>query len=107
MVSQRLRMLREEKKLTQDDVAKLLNISRSTVSKYESGFLDPSTEVLTEFANIYAVSTDYLLGVSDIRNPYEPETIAAHKEGAEWTEEELAAIEAFKAMVRSHKRKGK
>jgi transcriptional regulator with XRE-family HTH domain len=103
----RIKQLREEKDLTQKDLAQLLKSSPSKISMWERGERDPVSEDLAQIAKYFNVTTDYLLGISDIRDPYEIKTIAAHHEGEEWTEEELAAIEAFKAMVRSQKRKVK
>lgn len=56
-----MRKAREEKGLTQAFVAKALNISASAVGMYEQGRRDPDTEALKQFAQLYEVSTDYLL----------------------------------------------
>ena len=101
----RLKELRIEKGLTQDELASYLKVARSNISKYEQGTVDLSNEFLIQLSNFFNVTTDYLLGLSDIRDPYEVETIAAHKDGEEWTEEEMAAIEQFKEFVRSQKKK--
>ncbi|HBK67843.1 MAG TPA: XRE family transcriptional regulator, partial [Firmicutes bacterium] len=61
MLGERLRKAREEKGLTQAFVAKALNISASAVGMYEQGRRDPDTEALKQFAQLYEVSTDYLL----------------------------------------------
>lgn len=65
----RLKLLREEKKLIQKDIAKLLNVSIPAVNQYESGKRDMSTETVIKLAEYFNVSTDYLLGKTDIRNP--------------------------------------
>lgn len=62
---QRIRDLREDKDLSQLAMAKILNISQSTYSRYESGFLDVPSEVLISLSKFYGVSVDYLLGLSD------------------------------------------
>jgi hypothetical protein len=51
---------------------------------------------------ILNVSVDYLLNKTDIKDPIE--TIAAHHEGDDWTEEELEDIEKFKEFVRMKRR---
>ena len=61
----RLRDLREDRDLSQDDVAGFLHISQSTYSRYESGFLDIPSAVLIALSRYYAVTTDYLLGLTD------------------------------------------
>lgn len=70
ILGRRIKALRKELKLTQDDIAKRLNISVAALSRYETGAFEPkSVELIVELANIYNVSTDYLLGKSDARNP--------------------------------------
>lgn len=65
----RLKFLREEKGLYQSDIAKILGISTSAVGFYENEKRDMSPEVIIQLANYFGVTTDYLLGKSDIRNP--------------------------------------
>lgn len=65
----RLKLLREEKGLIQKDIATLLNVSIPAVNQYESGKRDMSTETVVKLAEYFDVTTDYLLGKSDIRNP--------------------------------------
>ncbi len=60
---QRIRDLREDRDLTQTDMAKMLNLSQSTYSRYESGALDIPSSVLISLAKIHSVSVDYLLGL--------------------------------------------
>lgn len=103
--SKRVKQLREEAGLTQKELGLKLNSSASKVSMWERGERAPVSDDLTQLSNFFNVTTDYLLGLSDIRDPYEVETIAAHKDGEEWTEEEMAAIEQFKEFVRSQKKK--
>jgi transcriptional regulator with XRE-family HTH domain len=95
---ERLRQIIKEKGLTQAEVAKLLSIGESTVSFYESGKRQPDYETLVRLSEAFKVSTDFLLGKTDIKNPIE--TIAAHHDGEDWTEEELEDIEKFKEFVR-------
>ena len=61
----RLRQLRLEKHLRQDQVAALIGIDKSTVSAYENDLRQPSCEILDRFANLYRVSVDFLLGRND------------------------------------------
>ena len=65
----RLKFLREEKGLFQKDIAKLLNVSVPAVNQYESGKRDMSTDTLIILSEYFGVTTDYLLGKSDVRNP--------------------------------------
>lgn len=98
MVRDRLRNLRNEKDLTQQDLADFLGITRPAYTAYESGRRQPDNETLSKLADFFGVSVDYLLGRTNIRTPIE--TIAAHHDGEEWTEEELEDIEKFKEFIR-------
>ena len=63
----KLRMVRVESGLSQDEVAKNLGISRDTLSKYETGELEPNVDTLVKLANMYHVSIDYLVGKTNER----------------------------------------
>ncbi len=65
MLSGRLKTLRSQHKMTQEELAKLIGVERSSVGKYESANVIPSAEVLTKIADIFNVSIDYLLGRDD------------------------------------------
>lgn len=67
----RLRLLREEKELTQIDLAKTLSIANSTISQYEAGNRMPDAHMLERLATFFNVSVDYLLGRTDIQRPEE------------------------------------
>lgn len=62
---ERIRNLREDKDLNQTQVAKILNISQATYSRYESGRLDIPSEILIALAKFHNVSVDYILGLKD------------------------------------------
>ena len=64
----KLKTLRIEKKLTQKQIADRIGLAISAVSSYESGTRYPSYDVLIKLAQIFHVSTDYLLGMTDKRN---------------------------------------
>ena len=63
MVADKIKFLREQIGLTQSDLAKKLGITRSSVNAWEMGISVPSTQYVVELANIFRVSTDYLLGM--------------------------------------------
>jgi len=67
-MGEKLKTLRTEKKLTQKQVAAQIGLAISAVSSYESGTRYPSYDVLVKLANIFHVSTDYLIGMTDTRN---------------------------------------
>ena len=64
-VGKRLKELRKEQSMTQQDVADYLKIDRSNYSKYENGKLELNLSMLASLAELYKVRTDYLLGLED------------------------------------------
>jgi len=66
----RLKALRQDSDLTQNELAKILNISRTTISGYENAGTEPSFEILNKIADYFNVSIDYLLGRTSISTPY-------------------------------------
>ena len=64
MIADRIKFLREQQKMTQTELAKRLGITRSSVNAWEIGISVPSTQYIVELAEIFHVSTDYLLGVN-------------------------------------------
>lgn len=65
MFKARLKELRIEKNLTQDKLAKLIGMSKMTVSHWESGYCEPSIAQLIALSNLFEVSVDYLVGKND------------------------------------------
>ena len=61
----RIRELREDRDLTQKQIAQLLGMSQTGYSKYETGENDIPTAVLIKLADFYQTSADYLLGRTD------------------------------------------
>lgn len=66
----RIKDLREDSDLTQSEVAKYLNIKQNTYSQYENGQRQLPLECLILLAKLYKTTTDYILGLTDKRNPY-------------------------------------
>lgn len=64
----RLKLLREEKNLLQEELGKVIGVSGRAIGNYEKGTRDMSTEIVIKLANFFNVSTDYLLGKSNERN---------------------------------------
>ncbi|MEI4334212.1 helix-turn-helix domain-containing protein [Streptococcus suis] len=71
MFTERLKQLRKEAGLTQKEIAEQVSMSQPQYNRTENGGRAPSKETLELFAKYFNVSTDYLLGNSDIRNPEE------------------------------------
>ena len=66
----RLKDLREDSDMTQRAVAEYLHIKQNTYSQYENGHRQIPIEFLIRLAKFYGVSTDYILELTDERNPY-------------------------------------
>lgn len=64
MIAEIIKDLRQQVGLTQSDLARKLNITRSSVNAWEMGISSPSTQYVVELADIFKVSTDYILGIS-------------------------------------------
>ena len=66
---QRIRDLREDQELNQTQFARILGMSQTGYSKYETGENDIPTEILLKMADYYETSVDYLLGRTNIKKP--------------------------------------
>ena len=64
----RLRLLRNEKKLKQEELGKKIGITQGAVGMYERGEREPSLEMIEKLRSFFGVTTDYLLGVSTERH---------------------------------------
>ena len=63
MIAEKVKKLREQKGLSQAELARLLGITRSSVNAWEMGISVPSTQYIVDLAGVFDISTDYLLGV--------------------------------------------
>ncbi|WKV09417.1 helix-turn-helix domain-containing protein [Thermoanaerobacterium sp. CMT5567-10] len=122
----RLKSLREEKKLSQEELSQLINISRSTLSMYEINKRQPDPETLQKIADFFDVSVDYLLGRTDKRNidvsndvderlhkvmqELGPDVLLAFYDLPNMTDEEkenvITLLEVIKAKREKQKKKG-
>ncbi|HIU10812.1 MAG TPA: helix-turn-helix transcriptional regulator [Candidatus Avidehalobacter gallistercoris] len=68
----RVRDLREDHDLLQKDVAAYLHCSSTAYAHYETGIRNMPVEVLIKLAQFYGVSIDYMVGLTDVKQPYPP-----------------------------------
>ena len=61
----KLRELRQEKNITQKELSEAISVSRSQITKWEIGMLEPNIEMLNKLADYFDVSIDYLVGRKD------------------------------------------
>lgn len=100
-----LKLLRTEKAMSQQDLADALGISKSAINMYERGERQPNFETLESIADYFNVDIDYLLGrTNKTTKIINPNTMAAHFDGDEYTEEELDRIKEFAAFVKSSRK---
>lgn len=122
MLNKRLKEIRTSLKLTQQEMANKLNISRVRYNQYETGKRQPDNEMLKIISKTLNMSIDYLLGRSDIKNPdelldhnnklvtvlYDEEMQAAFKDYDSWTVEDKKELIAYlnaKRVMRENKDK--
>lgn len=114
MRGDRIKQLRIAKKLTQEELGKIINVTKVSVSGYENGNRTPDTDTLQKMADYFDVSTDFLLGREEKKSPIpknqeefealinDPEADQFYKEFKESPEERrkalLAAWEYLKSM---------
>lgn len=99
----RLKLLRTERGESLEKIAKYLNVTIQTVSNYENEKRDMSPDTIIKLSEYFKVSTDYLLGKSDVRNPEDKIKqefeFAYHKEMKGLTDEEIAdALRFYKKI---------
>jgi len=96
ILGKRLKQARKNKGLTQDYVAKILGTTYQTISNYERGIRDPDTDSLTRLANLYEISIDWLLGLTDDPTPPQPKK----QEKPNFEEYVLSAPALGEALIR-------
>lgn len=92
--------LRTQHKMTQQELAAKIGVSRSAIGMYENGEREPDFETLEVIADFFNVDMNYLIGRSSYIT-----TIAAHHDNEDWTDEELNEIDEFKKFVLSKRGK--
>lgn len=65
MLCDTIRNLRQQKGISQVDLAGYLNVTKQSVSNWENNNIQPSVEIIVKLSKYFAVSTDYLLGLDD------------------------------------------
>ena len=90
MIADMLKKMREQKKLTQQDVADGINVNSSTYKNYEYGRREPDLETVSKLADFYGVTTDYLLGREPLPNPFAELNLS--------NDDEAAVMEKFMSL---------
>ncbi|MFP5116115.1 helix-turn-helix domain-containing protein [Bacillaceae bacterium C204] len=72
MFAQRLKELRKAAGMNQSELGEKIGVAKSTIAGYEKGFRKPKIKVLNQLAEIFYTSTDYILGITDVKTPTKP-----------------------------------
>ena len=95
-----IKKLREELGMSQDELAEKAGYtSRSSIAKIEKGLVDLQQSKIISFANALGVTPSLLMGWDDSSYKNQTTTIAAHKDGENFTPDELAKIEEYKKLL--------
>ncbi|OQV47765.1 helix-turn-helix domain-containing protein [Bacillus velezensis] len=98
-IVERIKKLAKDKKISLAELERTTKLSNGTIRRWDEK--TPGIDKVQKVADFFNVSVDYLLGRTD----FPVETIAAHHDGEDWTEEELEEIERFKEFVRLKREK--
>ncbi|MDN5277313.1 MAG: hypothetical protein PWR01_1278 [Clostridiales bacterium] len=105
----RLQELLDEKDMTQRELAERIGVTEVTISRYINGERKPRIDIIGKIAEVFGVSIDYLLGYSNIRNPYN--NVKSNDQQSEndeddelMSEEDLYIIEQFKKFLKQQRR---
>lgn len=96
----RMKKLREERGLLQQEVCAALNIEQSTLANYENNRRTPKMDMLVSIANFFNVSTDYLLGRTASKEPSAQPIKAA---GEKLTPGEKEHLQKYRALTADHR----
>ena len=104
----RIKELRQERNLTQTQLAKMCGISQSALSGYESGKFNPDSRTLHLLSNIFDVTVDYIIAKDEPEeknNNVSPLTFALQGEIHDFTAEEINELMEFARFVKSKRNK--
>ena len=91
MFSERLKELRKEKRITQEQLAAIIGVERSSIGKYEGkSHIIPSDDVKYRIAEYFGVTVDYLMGYSDNPHP--------HSGNISLTDEESELVTIYRSL---------
>lgn len=102
-----LKKIREERKLTQQAMADMLQIQRPTYTRYETGEREPDFETVLKMSELLSVSTDFLLGKTDIPSSIDAQLsdteFALYGEAKDLTDEEKQKVLDFIKFTKSQR----
>lgn len=99
-IAKNIQYYRKKRKLTQKELARQLGVNNSAVSNWETGANSIDIDTLFRVCKILGVTANDMYGIK----PEEPQTIAAHFDGDEYTEDELDEIRKYAEFVKSKRK---
>lgn len=100
-ISENIKILREKYDLTQHQLADIAGVSNKAVSTWEKGTKEPRMGAIQRIADHFGLRKSQIIEDGGLE---EVDTIAAHHNGEDWTDEELEEIEEFKRYLRSKRK---
>lgn len=107
MLGERIAKLRKQRNLSQYELAERLGFSRGKLANYEQGTRQPDYDTLLKIADYFNVSTDFLLGKTDEKNPDKQRINSAYHEYEKLTEEEKDYLDMQLEIYRKLRDKNK
>lgn len=89
MIGERIKLLRKEKNLTQSELGAILNVSKQSVSAYETDAVIPPSPIVNKMADYFCCTADYILCRTDQRNEIVVRDETYIIDGRRFTKEEL------------------
>lgn len=99
-------MLRERYHLTQDDLAAIAGVTNKAVSTWETGTKEPRMGVIEKITRHFGIKKSNLIEDGGMERLDMPETLAAHFEGEEYTEDEMQEILEYAKYIKSKRKEG-
>jgi len=103
-IEENIKKLREKYGLTQEELAKIAGVTNKAVSTWETGAKEPRMGAIERIANHFGIKKSNLIEDGGMDELDRVQTIAAHHDGEDWTEEELKEIERFKEFLKSKRK---
>ena len=114
MLSERIKELRTTRGISQAELGKEVRLTQQAIAKWEKGIAEPDSETIAKLADFFQVTTDYLLGKSNLPN-YTPLNISESLQGAkagfhrsefeELTQDEVDALAKIAETLKSARKK--
>lgn len=104
-LQEKIKELRLNNGISQKKLADSIGVAQSSINYWEKGQRTPSVSAAQKLADYFNITLDELYDIDNIEDiPKRPDTIAAHFDGTEYTEEELEEIKQFAEFVKSKRK---